>query len=84
MKTVRYEKAAAKSLRRMQRQVALRIRDKIAAWAADPASLDRNVTELKGRPGVVRLRVGDHRVLIRETDDEVQVLDIGPRGGIYD
>jgi hypothetical protein len=42
------------------------------------------VTELKGRPGVIRLRVGDHRVLIRETEAEVQVLDIGPRGGIYE
>ena len=84
MKPIRYEKAAAKSLRRMQRQVAQRILDKIAAWAADPTSVDQNVTEMKGRPGVVRLRVGDHRVLIREVEDAVQVLDIGPRGGIYD
>ena len=84
MKPIRYEKAAAKSLIRMQRPVAQRIRGKIEQWAADPMSLDRNVTELKGRPGVVRLRVGDHRVLIRETEAEVHVLDIGPRGDIYE
>jgi mRNA interferase RelE/StbE len=84
VKPIRYEKAAAKFLTRMQRPIARRIREKIEQWVAEPASLDRNVTEMKGRPGVVRLRVGDHRVLIRETEGEVQILDIGPRGGIYD
>ena len=83
MKPILYDKAAAKTLSRMQRQVAQRIREKIEQWAMEPASLDRNVTEMKGRPGVVRLRVGDHRVLIRETDAAVQILDIGPRGGVY-
>jgi hypothetical protein len=39
MKPIRYEKAAAKSLRRMQRQVAQRIAEKVAAWVADPAAL---------------------------------------------
>ena len=31
-----------------------------------------------------RLRVGDFRVLFRETATEVIVLDIGPRGSIYE
>ncbi|WP_448190523.1 type II toxin-antitoxin system RelE family toxin [Azospirillum sp. sgz301742] len=45
----------------------------------------RNVKALKGRSGF-RLRVGDWRV-VYEIDNGVLVLiviEIGPRGGIYD
>jgi mRNA interferase RelE/StbE len=31
-----------------------------------------------------RLRVGDFRVIFTETTDTITVLDIGPRGGIYE
>jgi mRNA interferase RelE/StbE len=31
-----------------------------------------------------RLRVGDFRVVFTETIDTITILDIGPRGGIYD
>jgi mRNA interferase RelE/StbE len=31
-----------------------------------------------------RLRVGDFRVIFAETADTITVLDIGPRGGIYE
>jgi len=31
-----------------------------------------------------RLRVGDFRVIFTETADTITVLDIGPRGGIYE
>jgi mRNA interferase RelE/StbE len=31
-----------------------------------------------------RLRIGDFRVLFRESATEIIVLDIGPRGSIYD
>jgi mRNA-degrading endonuclease RelE of RelBE toxin-antitoxin system len=34
--------------------------------------------------GYRRLRVGDFRVIFRETAAELEILDIGPRGGIYD
>ncbi len=30
-----------------------------------------------------RLRVGDFRILFEETDTEIVVADIGPRGSIY-
>jgi mRNA interferase RelE/StbE len=32
----------------------------------------------------LRLRLGDFRVIFRETATEVIVLDLGPRGSIYD
>jgi mRNA interferase RelE/StbE len=31
-----------------------------------------------------RLRVGDFRVLFQETETDVIVLNVGPRGSIYD
>jgi mRNA interferase RelE/StbE len=60
------------------------IRKKVREVADDPAAA-RNVKKLTGRDGY-RLRVGDWRV-VYELDDGVLVLiviDIGPRGGIYD
>ena len=54
---------------------AVTIRAKIEAYAADPTSQANNVKKLQGRDGY-RLRVGDYRVIF-------EVLDVGPRGGIY-
>ena len=59
------------------------IRSKIEAYAQDPASQANNVKSLKGRDGI-RLRVGDWRVIMDEQDNVLAILDIGPRGGIYD
>lgn len=50
----------------------------------NPAAQANNVKQLAGMDRVCRLRVGDFRVLFRETETIVLVLDIGPRGGIYD
>ena len=68
---------------RKHRNVAPRIREKIAAYATDPASLANRVTELRGSP-LKRLRVGDFRILFEETATEIIVSRIGPRGSIYD
>ena len=76
-------KDAVKALGRMPTNVAARIRAKIRQYADDPASLANNVAKLQGRDGY-RLRVGDCRVIFAIADDTMQVLDIGPRGGIYD
>jgi mRNA interferase RelE/StbE len=63
--------------------MAARITAKVEAYAADPAALANMVTEMVGED-YMRLRVGDFRVLFRETATEITVLDIGPRRGIYD
>ena len=42
-----------------------------------------NVKSLKGRVGI-RLKVGDWRVIMDDQDNVLAVLDIGPRGGVYD
>jgi mRNA interferase RelE/StbE len=82
MKPVVLHPAARKALRRMPVNEANRILEKIAAYAADPHSQANNVTALRGRPGI-RLRVGDWRVIM-EDGEVLEVLQVGPRGGIYE
>jgi mRNA interferase RelE/StbE len=81
VKTVSYTRAAARALRK-HRNMAPRITAKIDEYARNPTSLANVVTEMVGM-NCRRLRVGDFRVLFRETETEVIVLDIGPRGAIY-
>jgi mRNA interferase RelE/StbE len=83
MKPISYTKAAIRALRRMPANSAQLIRSKIEAYAIDPASQANNVKALKGRDGF-RLRVGDWRVILDDQGNVLAVLDIGPRGGIYD
>lgn len=82
MKQIAYRKEALKALRRMPANTAERIRSKIEAYATDPASQANNVKALQGRPGI-RLRVGAWRVIM-EDGVVLDVLEIGPRGGVYD
>ncbi|CAA7614164.1 type II toxin-antitoxin system RelE/ParE family toxin [Magnetospirillum sp. UT-4] len=83
MKAVAYSKSALRTLRRLPANEAARIRAKVEQYAADPASQANNVKKLQGRDGY-RLRVGDWRVIFDEDGNVVAVLEIGPRGGIYD
>ena len=84
MHSIRYTSDGLKTLRRMPRNTADLIRRKIQEVAVDPAT-SRNVKKLKGRDGY-RLRVGDWRI-VYDLDNGVLVLiviEIGPRGSIYD
>lgn len=83
MKSISYSKAAIRALRRMPRNTADLIRSKIEAYAEDPASQANNVKALKGREGI-RLRVGDWRVIMDDQGNILAILDIGPRGSVYD
>jgi mRNA interferase RelE/StbE len=82
MKPVVIQPDARKALRKMPANMARRILDKIEAYAADPQSQANNVTALVGREGI-RLRVGDWRVIMHD-GEVLDVLKIGPRGGVYD
>jgi mRNA interferase RelE/StbE len=59
------------------------IRTKIKLYADDASSQANNVKALVG-VDAKRLRVVDFRVIFTETTDTITILDIGPRGGIYD
>jgi mRNA interferase RelE/StbE len=74
--------APAVAAMRKHRKMAERIGSKLTAYAESPASVANQVTELRGLP-FKRLRVGDFRILFEETETEIIVSDIGPRGSIY-
>jgi mRNA interferase RelE/StbE len=79
--------AAAKALKRLDVRLQARIRAKVRALAADPYGPNQQAKRLTGpMKDLFRLRVGDWRVLYRVEEDRtaVYVIDIGPRGGIYD
>lgn len=79
MKLVQYSKAATKVLDRMQPKRRVAIRAKVDAFArGEPV----DVKKLKGS-ALLRIRVGDDRVIIDELTGMVIVVEVGPRGGIY-
>lgn len=79
-----FTKQADKALRKMPRNWAQRIREKLEQIAADPYGAHNNVTKLQDRPGY-RLRVGDWRVIydLQDGDLIILVLTVAPRGGVY-
>jgi mRNA interferase RelE/StbE len=82
MKTVTYTRVALRNLRAHSNR-ARQIRATIDQYAADPASLANNVIQLSGSTAK-RLRVAGFRVVFAETATTITVLDVGPRGEIYE
>ncbi|WP_192384912.1 type II toxin-antitoxin system RelE/ParE family toxin [Mesorhizobium silamurunense] len=82
VKQVVYLAAAIKSLRKHKAD-APRIVAKIAVYAETPEAMVNNVKKLVGSDEM-RLRVGDYRVIFTETEDEIIVSRIGPRGSVYE
>ena len=82
-KRIEYGSEALRMLQRMDRKTATRIIDKVEQLAIDPASLANNIKRLKGGDGLMRLRVGDWRVIYR--DGVILVVErIAPRSKAYD
>ena len=79
-----FTKQADKALRKMPRNTAQNIRDKLNRLSTDPYAHIPNAKSLQGRPGY-RLRVGDWRVIYEIQDDRlvILVLKIAPCGGAY-
>ena len=82
MKRVRYTADALKSLKR-HGNVADRIMRTMREYADGTGAHANNVRALQGS-SALRLRVGDYRVIFNETDTEIIVTGLGPRGSIYD
>jgi len=83
MRAISYTRQALKALRRMPADTAQRIIAKIEQYAREPETQANNVTALKGREGI-RLRVGDWRVIMNDDAVVLAVLEIGPRGSVYE
>ena len=82
MREIVYSRTAQKALTRMPRNWARRIRDKIRAYAEDPATQANNVAKLRGQEGLARLRVGNWRVILRD-ERILLILDVTSRGSAY-
>lgn len=81
---VRLDRAAAKLLRKLDRPVQARLVAVIATLANDPRP--SGVVALAGHPGLLRIRVGDYRVVYTIDDDVLVVLvvHLGHRSHVYD
>lgn len=82
MKEIVYSKTAQKALVRMPRNWAVRIQDKVNAYASDPASQANNVKVLQGDDDILRLHVGDWRIIMCD-GAVLEILDIKARGSAY-
>ena len=83
MMKITYTKTALKALIRMPANTARLIWSKIEQYAADPESLANNVKKLQGHDGYT-LRIGNYRVIFDQDGAVLDVLEIGPRGSIYE
>ena len=84
---VEYSRQATRTLLAIDRPTARRIRSKVVQLASDPASLANTVRALRGQgEGLMRLRVGDWRVIYRIDDsaNRVLVLSIANRREVYE
>ena len=82
MKSIVYSRSAQKALARMPRNWAIRIRNKISAYADDPAAQANNVSKLRGQDNLIRLRVGDWRIVMHD-DTVLLILKVSSRGNAY-
>jgi mRNA interferase RelE/StbE len=82
VKTVFYTADAAKDLKKYG-NMRDRIMKTVSEYAADPAAHANQVTVLVGLTGK-RLRIGDFRVIFEETNAQIVVTKIGPRGNVYE
>lgn len=79
MKQITYQRAALKSLRKMQPKRRDAIVAKVELYASG------GTVDVKALVGseFLRIRVGQDRVIVDDKDNVVDVIDAGPRGGIY-
>ena len=82
MKRVRCTPDALRSLRR-HGNMADRVMRVMREYAEGSGARANNVKAPRDSSGL-RLRVGDYRVVFDETEAEIVVTGIGPRGRIYD
>lgn len=82
-KPIEYSREALKAIERMDRATAKRMVGKIERLASGSGDLANNVAALKGGGGLMRLRVGDWRVIYRD-GLVLAIIRIAPRGAAYD
>ena len=84
MYTLRFSRQAQKFLEKQPSDVRNRIRTALLELAKDPLA-NRQIKRLTGTDALLRLRVGDFRVVFSIEQEELLILiiAIGNRGNIY-
>jgi mRNA interferase RelE/StbE len=72
---------AVKQYERLNEPMLNRITSAIDGLEKEPPEGD--IKELKGRPGVFRLRVGGYRILYTVETNYINIFKIAPRGQVY-
>jgi len=85
MYSLEFTAESTKALRRMPRNIAALILDKLNKLTANPSASNNNLKRLKGSNDF-RMRVGDWRVVYTVENDRlvITVVRVAPRGGVYD
>ena len=75
--------AAERDLRKVHPEIRARIRGAVLKLAVDPRP--PGARALKDRPGYLRVRIGDYRIIYTIEDDvlRVVVVRLGHRGDVY-
>jgi mRNA interferase RelE/StbE len=81
---LRFRPAALRQLRKLDPPVARRIKAATDGLCADPRP--HGARALTGRPGWLRIRVGDYRIIYEVRDGELLllVIQIGHRSEVYE
>lgn len=81
---LRFRPAALRQLRKLDPQVARRIKDATDGLCADPRP--HGARALTGRHGWLRIRVGDYRIIYEVRDGELVllVIQVGHRSEVYE
>ena len=79
---LKVERQAFKQLQKLSQPDRTRVTEAILALEEDPFPPGKKWKRLESTGGLLRLRVGDYRVLYEVLDDEVHVLGVVPRRAI--
>ena len=82
MLKVQYTDDALKDLQAIGHVAAGRVTEKVSIYAVNPTAFANQVKRLQGE-NVLRLRIGDYRVLFTEDGIILRVLRVGHRREIY-
>ena len=85
MYKLNFKKSAFAELKRLPKQIQLRIDDALQLLVVNPWNSALNVKKLKGFDALYRLRVGDYRVLYEIARKElyVTIVRVGHRKDVY-
>ena len=80
---VRWKRSARKELKKLDKQVVLRILQAVKKLSEDP--LKSGSKKLVGSDSIYRLRVGDYRIIynIESSVLTIEIIKVGHRGQVY-